>query len=505
MGVIKRQGFKFTIVSFIGVVCGVISTLYIYPHALEMVGLFRALYDASILASILVLFGGTISSVKFFPKYRDETGGNKGFLTWILLISGGAFIFFILLFPFLGKLFSNYIFSGKNAAYKDFIIYLIPLTFVCSFTNLLSRYIANFKRIVMPAILENLIIKITFPLIVFMYWQGWINAHQVILGVTLSFAFGLLATGYYLHTLGQFKLTRPEIARDKEAKKEYFNYSGYGILAGIGSQIAFRIDGLMVSAMIQLSTGGLYSISWAVSDMIGKPMRALGSISSPIIAHHLEHGNTKDLLILYRKSSLNMTIIGLGIFLFIWTVLPFIFDLMSNSEVMRQGLYVVFFLGLAQVWDMMTGVNNEIILYSKYYRFNLYLILLLAGLNICTNLLLIPRYGMMGAAIATCISYFSFNLAKLIFIYFKFGFQPLSIRLLPVIVFGIGAWLLAVWLPPFRYPIFSIALKGSVFCMVYGLTVWQFHISPDINQWIEMALGRVTNFLGTKSSKEDPK
>src|SRR6185295_14724747 len=105
-----------------------------------------------------------------------------------------------------------------------------------------------------------------------------------------------------------------------------------------------------------------------------------------------ERNDMAELKSLYRKSSLNMTIIGFGIFLLIWTVLPFVFDIMPHPEVMREGSYVVFFLGLSQVWDMMTGVNNEIIIYSKYYRFNLFLTLFLAVTNICANLILIPQY-----------------------------------------------------------------------------------------------------------------
>ncbi|MEO6132737.1 MAG: polysaccharide biosynthesis C-terminal domain-containing protein [Saprospiraceae bacterium] len=482
-------------ISFLGVGIGVVSTIFIYPKALEMVGLFRTLYDASILATILVLLGGPISAVKFFPKYRDEASGNKGFLTWLLMISGGGFILFLIAFPFLSKLISQYIFSNRNKMYEDFIIYIIPLTFFCAFTNLLSRYISNFKRIVIPAILENLIIKISLPVIILMYLQGWIDSQGVIIGVVVSFGFGLLATIYYLYSLGQLKLTRPEIAADKEGKREYSRYALFGILSGIGSQIAFRIDGLMVAAMIQISTGGLYAVSWALSDVIGKPMRALSSISSPMIAQYIEKGNMTDLLILYRKSSLNMTIIGLGLFLLIWTVLPYIFDIMPNSEVMREGAYVVFFLGLSQVWDMMTGVNNEIILYSKYYRFNLFLTLFLACTNIVTNYYLITLYGMIGSAMATCFSFFMFNLVKFIFIYIKFGFQPFSTRLLPVIAFGLGAWIVTDWVPDMTSPIITMIYKGGLFCLIYGMSIWKFHLSPDINQWIEMALGRVTNIF----------
>ena len=54
MGVIQRQSFKYSIINFIGVGIGILSVLFIYPKALEVVGLFRSLFDASVLATIVV-------------------------------------------------------------------------------------------------------------------------------------------------------------------------------------------------------------------------------------------------------------------------------------------------------------------------------------------------------------------------------------------------------------------------------------------------------------------
>lgn len=491
MGVIKRQGFKFSIISLIGVGLGVISTLYIYPNALEMVGLYKSLYDASVIASILVLLGSPTAAIRFFPKYNVEGTSDKGFLTWLLIVAGTGFVVFLILFPVLNKLLIRYVFHEGNKMYEDFIIYIIPLTFCVAFTNLLGRYISNFRRIVIPAFFESLAIKITLPIIILIFLQGWINSEGIVIGVVLSFALGMIGMFWYLLSLGQWRLSRPEILDDKDGLASYAKFSGFSILSTIGSQIAFRIDGLMVASMIQFAASGLYAIAWAVSDVIGKPMRALSAISGPMIAQYIERNDMAELKSLYRKSSLNMTIIGVGVFLLIWTVLPFIFNIMPHSEVMREGSYVVFFLGLSQVWDMMTGVNNEIITYSKYYRFNLFLTLFLAVTNIIANIILIPRYGIVGAGMATCLSFFLFNLVKLIYIYIKFDVQPLSTRLIPVITFGVAAWILCSWIPASQSSYVTIIYKGGLFCLLYGLAIWKFHISPDINQWIELALGRV--------------
>lgn len=485
MGVVQRQGFKYSIVNFIGVGIGVISILFIYPNALEIIGLFTALIHASILSTILVLLGSPTSAVRFFPKYRDDESSHRGFLSWLLIVYATGFILFLLFFPFIHQLMGRFLFRGQNQIFEDFIYYVIPLTFCLGLINLLARYISNFRRIVIPTAFENLTIKIALPIIILMYLKGWINVEGVVVGVVLSYIIALIGTTLYLYSLGHYRLTRPQILYDRKALIEYSKFSWYSILTGIGSQVAFRIDNLMVSSMIQFQAGGLYTIAWTITDVIAKPLRALGAITGPMIADYLEKNNYEEVKSLYQKSSLNMSIIGLGLFLAMWQVLPFIFEIMPNTEIMQGGAYVIFFLGLSQLWDMMTGVNGEIIMYSRYYRFNLYLTLFLAVVNISANLILIPQYGITGAAIATCLSFFLFNIVKFLFIYIKFGFQPFSTKLIPVLAFGLGSWFVARWMPETDHPWVNLIYKGALFCALYGFAIWKLKLSPEINDWLE--------------------
>ncbi len=500
MGVIQRQGFKYSVINALGVLIGIFSTLYIYPDALEMVGLFRALFDSSVLATIIVLLGSPTSAVRFFPKYKDDESSHKGLLSWLLMVYAAGFILFLIFFPLIQGFLKNSVFDDENSKYVDFIIYIIPLTFCIGLTNLLAKYISNFRRIVIPSAFENLTIKITLPLIIFAYLQKWITVDGVVIGIIISYILSTIGMTIYLYTLGQYRLTRPLILDDKESLMEYSKYSWYGLLSGIGSQVAFRIDALMVSTIIHFTSGGLYAIAMAITDVIAKPMRALSAISGPMVAHHLETGNMEELKVLYKKSSLNMTIIGLGIFLLIWTVLPHVFEIMSNTSEVRAASYAVFFLGLAQVWDMMTGINNDIIIYSKYYRFNLYLTLFLAGINIVLNLWLIPAYGITGAAMATCISFFLFNLVKFLFIRIKFGLQPFSVRLIPIMAFGVAAWLFSTWLPNTDSSWITLICKGAMFSVLYGMAIWGFKISPDINNWLLMARNKILRKKNSISS-----
>jgi O-antigen/teichoic acid export membrane protein len=498
MGVIQRQSLKSSIISYIGVGIGVLSTLYIYPRALEVIGLFRSLFDAAVLIGIVVMMGSSVSAVRFFPKYEDKSTGHGGLLTWLLMVSGIGFLFFLIAYPFLKTWMTGFVFSDDNMVYKDLVVYLIPLTFLLALINLLSRYISNFRLIAIPAALEQLSIKISLPVIVLFYLYGHLSAEGVMIGVVLTFAFAALGLIYYLMYLGEWRLAKPLIMKDKPALKEYSWYAWYGILSGVGSQVAFRIDGLMVSSMLKFESTGIYSISWALTEIIIKPMRALGNIAGPLLADHIEKNNLVQVRDIYRRSSLNMTIIGAGLFLAIWTILPYIFQLMPKTEVMQQGKYVVFFLGLAQVWDMMTGINSEIIAYSRYYRFNLYLTLFLGVLNVGANLVFIPLYGLVGSALATCLSIFIYNVAKLVFIQWKYGFHPFSAKIIPAAAFCVAAWLVARFLPETGSALLNLIFKGAVFTGLYGLAIWKFEISPDINHWITLGWNKTLSVLKIK-------
>ena len=74
---------------------------------------------------------------------------------------------------------------------------------------------------------------------------------------------------------------------------------------------------------------------------------------------------------------------------------------------------------------MVSGLNAQIIINSKYYRYDLYTSLFLVLSQYQLILFLIPKYGINGAAMATAISIFLFNLIRLILIKIKMGMHPL--------------------------------------------------------------------------------
>jgi O-antigen/teichoic acid export membrane protein len=128
---------------------------------------------------------------------------------------------------------------------------------------------------------------------------------------------------------------------------------------------------------------------------------------------------------LYEQTAINQLIIGALLLLGIWSNLSNIYHFVPNGKLYEQGFYVVLFIGLGKLSDMLFGANGEIIVMSKYYKFNVLAVLILAMMTIALNLVLIPEYGIQGAAIASFLAMFLFNLIKYLFVWIKFGLQPL--------------------------------------------------------------------------------
>jgi peptidoglycan biosynthesis protein MviN/MurJ (putative lipid II flippase) len=110
------------------------------------------------------------------------------------------------------------------------------------------------------------------------------------------------------------------------------------------------------------------------------------------------------------------------------------------------------------------------------------------------NLLLIPIYGMNGAAMAVSVSLIVFNLLKTWMIYQKFHFHCFSRKYLTLIlisaaVIGVLHQLPIVQLVDhhmFFNFILNIGLRSVVGALLFIFPTYYFKVSPDLNAFIQL-------------------
>lgn len=193
-----------------------------------------------------------------------------------------------------------------------------------------------------------------------------------------------------------------------------------------------------------------------------------------------------------------MFIFGLGVFFGIWFLLDDVLMLTKYSQQLLVGKYVFLYLALAKIFDMVTSINSYILIYSQYYRYNLAFVGVLGVLNVFLNLTLIPRFGIEGAAMATCLAMVLFNLAKLIFIYFKLGLSPFSVETLKVLALGCVSFGVLYLLPKGAYlpnTYLNLGLKGLIVGLLLLVTfawpIYWLEVSKDINGLVHSLFSKV--------------
>jgi O-antigen/teichoic acid export membrane protein len=249
---------------------------------------------------------------------------------------------------------------------------------------------------------------------------------------------------------------------------------------------------MMLAALLGLKETGVYTIAFFIGTVIEVPRRSLSSIVTPLIAEAWKNDNLLKIKELYIKTSINQLIIGSWIFLGVWLNIDDLFSLIHNGDIYKVGKYVVFFIGLSKLIDMLASVNSEIIFTSVYFRFNFYLSLVLVILTIVTNYIFIPIYGIIGAAMATAFSVLLFNVIKFIFIWLKFKMQPFSSKTLICIGISTTCYFVVFYMPaispflPKTFPsvlliLADILQRSVILTVLFFALTFSTKISKDLN------------------------
>ena len=480
MGVIKSQGIKQSLVNYFAVLIGAISVIFIYPLDRETYGLARFLIDGAMFMAPFLLLGFSSVAIRFFPLFKDDNKDHNGFLFFLVSgVSIGCLLFVILALLFKDQFFALY--EDRPSLYRDYLPYLIPIAILLAFFRLFYNYCSNFKRIVIPAIYQNLI-KITLPVMILLYFWGMTSLDIVVNVILFNFIIALAGLILYVYWLGELKLKPHFLLFDGALIKKIANYALFGLFGGIGSVLAFRIDSLMISTLIDFENNGTYAIALFIANVIAIPTNAIGQITAPILSQAFQDNDLDHVKMLYKRSSINLLVVGLLLFLGIIASVEDLFSIMPNSKELQAGFAVVFFIGLSRLMDMGASINNQIIDYSKYYRFRLYALLLLAVFNVFCNLIFIPKFQIAGAAMATFASITLYNLVKLVYIKWRLDMLPFTIETLKVLAIALITFAVVYFLPLTEIALLDILIRSIIITIIYIFLVLYFKISPDIEE-----------------------
>ena len=492
MGIVKRQSIKQSIVTYVGILIGMVNVLYVYPKFLEKdeYGVITFITSNAIALAPIIMFGAGSLVIRYFPNFKDEDKKHHGFLPFLFtLVFTGFSLFCLLCFIFKSSITGLYV--DKSILTQTYLPYIIPLVFLLSLVQLLTKYISNFHRIVVPHILSYLAPKLIQPALVILFFIGLIQFQEVFNGILMMYFLILLGLFIYTKWLGQLSFQFQTDFFTKDLIKDMRTYGSYGLIGSLGSSLATSIDVYMIGTLIDIGEVAVYSIAFFISGVIDVPRKAIENIVSPILAEAHSRNDFAKIKELYVKTSINQLIVGILLFAGIWASIDDLFSIMPKGEEYAMGKYVVLILGLGTLVDLATGVNAYIIGYSKYFRFNFYLILIMAVVNIANNFLLIPIYYINGAALATFFSKTIYNVIKTWFVWSKMKIHPFNKDTFWVITLGVVVYFISQIIPMTDNYFINIVLKSATIASLFLGGVVYFRLSPDVDATVNWLLEKI--------------
>src|SRR5690606_13492162 len=483
----SKQVFWFSLINYLGVVIGIVSTLFIYPQNTEFLGIVRTIEAYSQVIFPLLLLGASQALVHFYPVL-DKQYRNRLFLYSLFSVLGNSIIVFCVVFLIL-KIF--------NFDYSQLVWIAFPIGIAIALNEVFKRQALNLHKIAFPTLFEKLIPKLFLPLAFILIGAMAIDELEGIMLFVFAYVLILILTSIYTVSHDQTRWdSRFRNIFVTIPKKEYFRYSLYAFTGSLGSLLAFRIDTIMLNILdYSMDSIGIYSIGVVLASTLAIPATGIFAIHSPLISDYVKNNKILELSSKYKETAKLLFAVGAVFYSCIFLGIDDLFSLLPAYDKLVLSIPVILVLGIGIVVNMGTGFNSEIITYSNFYRFNVVAILLMIILNIGLNLLFLLYFktGIIGVAYSSCISLTAFNLLKIYFIYQKFGILPFDKKYAKLLLIVIATGTILYLIPDIPSTFWNLTVKVSLCLGINFGLIYKFRLVPFLNQKIENLLRRIRN------------
>ncbi|MDC1226989.1 polysaccharide biosynthesis C-terminal domain-containing protein [Algibacter sp.] len=482
MGIVASQSFKNIISTYLGFFIGAINTLFLYTKFLsaDYYGMVGYMLSLAYVIMPIMAFGMHNTLVKFYSTFKTRISLNS-FLTLMLVLPICVIIPLILITHLSYDSIVGFL-SNKNEIIKGYLWHTVIIAVALAYFEVFFAWAKVQMQTVFGNFMKEVFHRVGTMTLLFLLHFEVINLEQFMGGLVVVYALRMLVMNVYA-----FSVKLPVIIFKRVPNlRNILKYSFLIIIAGSIATILLDVDKVMLGHYIDIKQIAYYNVAIFIATVIAVPQRSMHQILLPLSAKYLNEKDFDALEDLYKKSSLNLFIVGGFIFLLIVLNINQLYYIIP--EEFSGGLLVVFMISIAKLYDNALGSNNAILFNSDYYRVVLVLGVFLVILMILLNMAFIPVLGINGAGIATFLAIFTYNSIKLFFVYKKFKMFPFTSATLRIALLLLASVLVFYfWEFPFQ-PIINIGLKSLLVTVIYVFVVYRFNFSEDISLLIKKYL-----------------
>ncbi len=399
---VKGTGIVFILSVFTAGISYLVRLLFARNLTIAEYGLFYSIIALIGLLSIFKDMGIGKALVKFIPEFivkKDEESIRNSIIS-VFLIQGTIYGFIILMLILSSNFLGEYYFHNIQAS---FILKIVAIGFLIdSIAYVLSLSFQGFQMTTYTAGIDffrmSIILIITFILFRLNIGLNSVAFAYLIAPIILAIIF----IPIFLKTTRAFKKFSFNI--NKKLIKKLFGYGLWLIALSAGSMVLSYTDTLVLTYFSGLEKVGLYNVAIPTAKLLMYMTLSIGVVLFPLVSELWAKKQIKLLKeganLLYKYSSIIIIPSALTMFSFPSIVLNLFFGsryIEASSALRILSIGVVFF--------TLANINTSILIGMGKAKTTSKIFFIAAVFNFTFNMLLIPKFHIVGAASTTVMSY----------------------------------------------------------------------------------------------------
>jgi O-antigen/teichoic acid export membrane protein len=354
----------------------------------------------------------------------------KGTITSSFVLGLGLSIMMSILMFFLSDVIANKIFKEPDLS-NVLRWFSVALPFL-SFSSLCARSFLVFRKVEYQVGIELIFLPLINLVIV-----GFL----FLFGLRLNGAlYAYITSAFCSAILGFFLLCRlfPDLISELKAQyeiKPLLLYSLSVMLVGLSALLITKADKIMIGIFMSPRNVGIYNAASVVAFQGSVFLYSFHGIFAPIIAdlhNKKKFAKLESLLKSSTKWAFGLTLPVVLIFVLFSKQIMLIF-----GDEFVAGWTVLITFSFIQLINVVTGSVGYILIMTGREKMELANIAILGLINIVLNYFMIPKFGILGAALATSVAYVLINISRLIEVYLLYKIHPYKLSYFKIMLGGI--------------------------------------------------------------------
>jgi len=495
MGVVFRQSVKTSLVVLGGALLGAVWTFVSarYLHKQDF-GFIKTLTNNAVIVSQLLTLGMSNTLVVFIHRFSKDDERRKVLLSLCILVPLAAFFIFLAVYLGCRPWVLNHFQPADRPLMNRYFLWLPPYSLLIMYLALLEQYLGSQMKVAISVFMREVVLRLFNMAIVLLFAFGYIDFTTLVISTVLVYLVPLFILILLSRRTRGFGLSFRFSSFNHAEYREMAHFGWFHFLLGISISLISVMDQNLLPLYDHsgFDSVAVYSIAVLIISFLQMPLKAFMPASLAVLTQAFNDNDLPRAADIFRRSSINVLIPSMAIGILLACNLHNAVAVIGNNGNYADMAPVVLILMLGQLFNIATGINDQVLSVTNYYKFTSYSSIAIVGMLYVMLRLSISHYGMVGAAWSTTVALVIYNLVKLLFIHRQLGLMPFSAATLRILLAAVPACIVGWFLPHFFdtgrhiyvHAVADTALRSAAIMIIYLLMLLWLKPSEDLESWL---------------------